>query len=65
MRKPVITVNDCGNGEKALSINYEEGILLGTLIYSSFAYITIHDVTKEELEYMASELKRIADTMES
>jgi hypothetical protein len=64
MRKLEIMITNCGNNDYALGINYGECILMSTLSSGHFASISIHDVTKEELEYMASELKRIADTME-
>jgi hypothetical protein len=64
MRKLEIMITNCGNNDYALGINYYSGILLSTLSDKNNTYISIHDVTKEELEYMASELKRIADTME-
>jgi hypothetical protein len=64
MRRLNIKITDCGDNVRALSINYGEGILLSTLSSKGFTHITIHNVTKSELEYISSELKRIADTME-
>lgn len=52
------------NGRKILKIEFYKPRLL-TLTSSTIAPdICIHDVSKEELEYISSELKRIADSME-
>lgn len=51
-------------GVKAIGIDFYKPRLI-TLTSSEIAPdIRIYNVTKEELEYMASELKRIADSME-
>jgi hypothetical protein len=48
----------------SISLDFFEPIQVGLRASSHFTGIDILGFTKEELEYMASELKRIADSME-
>jgi hypothetical protein len=64
MRKLTISTTSHEDGSLSICIGYRCPILVNLLSTPNMTDISIYDVTKEELEYMASELKRIADTME-
>jgi hypothetical protein len=49
----------------SIGLNYGKPILVNLMASENQTVVDIHGVSKEELEYMASELKRIADSMES
>lgn len=52
------------DGSMSISFNYGKPILVNLLASENQTVVDIHGVTIEELEYMASELKRIADSIE-
>jgi hypothetical protein len=63
MRNLSIKDHDIAGG-KVISIDFYKPRLITLTSGEVAPDINIYYVTKEELEYMASELKRIADSME-
>ena len=53
------------DGNMSIGLNYGKPILVNLMASEIQTVVDIHGVSKEELEYMASELKRISDSMES